>query len=168
LSELSSRQIEKFTARLHKEQPDLMEFVLGMTADSSPDAHELAFFVFTVIWETFRRATPKRIEPVTADAIVAQYERNMAGLDRLEGAHEEFLKRAAAVQMSHCTAVVGYLVEAIMEAPLDPEAPLELTDEDIGMLYLVLITVIDLLDEARKRCVALPAGKRVKRPKARA
>jgi len=39
-----------------------------------------------------------------------------------------------------------YVVETLMEAPED-EDPVALTEEDMGYLFLLLKTVVDLLDQ---------------------
>ena len=47
--------------------------------------------------------------------------------------------------------VMRYVVEAVMEAGDDPDDPVELTEEEEGMLFLVLKTVVDLLHKAGGR-----------------
>ena len=41
-----------------------------------------------------------------------------------------------------------YVVETLIEAPEGDEDPVELTEEDVGYLFLLLKTVVDLLDKA--------------------
>ena len=43
--------------------------------------------------------------------------------------------------------VMKYVVDTLFEAPED-EDPIELTEEDIGFLFLLFKTVIDVLDQA--------------------
>jgi len=66
-------------------------------------------------------------------------------MESLEGAHDKFLERIAEVQLAGQPYVMKYVVEAIMED--SEEDPVELTEEDIGYLFLLLKTVVDLLDE---------------------
>jgi len=63
-------------------------------------------------------------------------------MERLEGAHERFLDRVACVQTSRQPYVVNYVVDALME-----EDAVALTEEQKGFLYLLLKTVIDVLDQ---------------------
>ncbi len=80
-----------------------------------------------------------------AGAIERQGSKNLDELERLQGAHERFLERAALQQVSGEPEVMRHVIEAVMEVGDDPEAdPLELTEEDQGMLFLVLKTVVDL------------------------
>jgi len=67
-------------------------------------------------------------------------------MERLEGAHEKFLDRVASVQTSRQPHVVNYVVDALMEED-EGEDAVALTEEQKGFLYLVLKTVIDVLDQ---------------------
>ncbi len=68
-------------------------------------------------------------------------------MERLKGTHERFFERIARVQVSKQPYVMKYVVETLIEAP-EEEDPVELTEEDVGYLFLLLKTVVDLLDEA--------------------
>ena len=151
VASFSDRRGQSETARAQREQPDLFAFVLGTTEHLSPPVHALAFYVFLVIWQVFRRSTSTRIPRIKAGAIERQFDQNEQSLSRLEGAHAGFLERAAMAQITRQPAVFEYMVEAIMEAPDDPDDPVEMTQEEGGTLFLVLKTVIDVLDDARQR-----------------
>ena len=66
-------------------------------------------------------------------------------MERLEGAHEKFLERIASVQTSRQLYVLKYVVDALMEENKGEDA-LVLTEEQKGFLYLLLKTVIDVID----------------------
>ncbi|HUL36822.1 MAG TPA: hypothetical protein VLW47_03990 [Thermodesulfobacteriota bacterium] len=67
-------------------------------------------------------------------------------MGRLEGAHERFLDRIAGVQTSKQPKVVNYVVDALMEED-EGEDAVTLTDEQKRFLFLILKTVIDVLDQ---------------------
>ena len=67
-------------------------------------------------------------------------------MERLEEAHEKFLDRIASAQTSRQPCVVDYVVDALMEEDEGQDA-VPLTDEQKGFLFLVLKTVIDVLDQ---------------------
>jgi hypothetical protein len=67
-------------------------------------------------------------------------------MERLEGAHEKFFERTAVVQTSRQPYVMKYLTEALIESP-EGEDQLTLSDEDIGYLFLMLKTVVDVIDK---------------------
>ena len=68
-------------------------------------------------------------------------------MERLEGAHDKFLDRVASVQTSRQPHVVNYVVDALMEEEDEGEDAVALTEEQKGFLYLLLKTVIDVLDQ---------------------
>jgi len=138
-------QARREAERVGREQPDLLAFVVASTRELSPAAHELGVYLFHVVFAIFRTASDRREPRVKAGAIERQWTRNSEALERLEGAHERFLQRAALQQVSGEPEVMRYVVEAVLEAGDDPDDPVELTEEDQGMLFLVLKTVVDLL-----------------------
>ncbi len=67
-------------------------------------------------------------------------------MERLEGADEKFLDRIASVQTSRQPHVVKYVVDALMEEDEGEDAS-ALTEEQKGFLFLLLKSVIDVLDQ---------------------
>jgi hypothetical protein len=67
-------------------------------------------------------------------------------MERLEGAHERFLDRIASLQTSKQPHVVNYVVDSLIEEDEGKEA-VRLTEEQKGFLYLLLKTVVDVLDQ---------------------
>ncbi len=133
-----------------KQQPDLLGFVFGFTQECRPEAHELAVYLYFVIYRIFQKATRAKIRPIKASKILRRLERNEELLVSLEKAHPLFLEKAALTEASGQPFVVKYLVEAIVEAPQGDD-PVDLTEEETGTLFLVLKTVIDVLDESRQK-----------------
>ncbi len=87
-----------------------------------------------------------KIKRISSEEIVECYEHNEGLMQRLEGAHEKFLHRIASVQTSGQPYVVKYVVDALMEED-EGEDALVLTEEQKSFLYLLLKTVIDVLDQ---------------------
>jgi hypothetical protein len=138
------RAMEKVTKR----QPALLAYVMAETRDCGSDAQELAIYLFFVVLRMFDRLPGHRLKRVTIEQVERHAAENEAMLERLGSAHERFLERAAQVQAETQPHVFRYLTEAILEGD-DPE--LELTEEESGLLFLVLKTVVDLLDRACKK-----------------
>ncbi len=151
-------QARRETEHVGREQPDLLAFVVAFTQELSPAAHELGVYLFHVVLAIFRTAAGHRVPRVKAGAIERQWSKNSEELQRVEGAHERFLERAALQQVSGEPEVMRYVVEAVMEAGDDPEDPVELTEEDQGMLFLVLKTVVDVLQQTSGRGRRLTSG----------
>jgi hypothetical protein len=142
---LSTDEAQRSMSQIAKSQPDLLAFVMGTTGDLQSDAQQVAVYLFVVIHRMFEKAAGgiKRAEP---QAIDAAYDRNEAFLGKFEGAHSRFLKRAAESMISSQPFVMKYLVEALMEPP-EGDDPVILSDEETGVLFLVLKTVVDIFDE---------------------
>ena len=135
-------------AQAARRQPDLLAFVMGSSVDCRPEVHELAVYLYIVILQIFERASRKPAKAVRSSKIERQLSRNEEMLTRLEGSHARFLEKTALTESSRQPFVVKYLVEALMEPPAEPDG-VELSEEETGTLFLILKTVIDLLDEAR-------------------
>jgi hypothetical protein len=130
-----------------KKQPVLLAHVMASTDDLRDGAQELAIYVFFVIHRIFEVASKEPLVEVTLSKVEAHADRNDALLERLSGAHDRFLARVTAVETARQPYVYRYLSEALIEeGEQDPE--LKLTEEESGLLFISLKTVIDALDEA--------------------
>jgi hypothetical protein len=138
----------KEMTRTGKDQPDLLAFLMEFTQDVDPQVRELAIYMFFVVHRMFQKSSDEKVRRITAEEIIDSYEANENLMDRLKGAHERFFERIARVLVSRQPYVMKYVVDTLIEAPEDEEAPVELTEEDVGYLFLLLKTVVDLLDEA--------------------
>jgi hypothetical protein len=127
-------------------QPDLLTFVMESSGEKSQGVRELAIYVLLVVYRMFQHANGK-IKKISSEEIIKCYEHNESLMEGLEGAHERFLDRIASLQTSRQPYVVNYVVDALMEEDEGDDA-LELTEEQKGFLYLLLKTVIDVLDQS--------------------
>ena len=103
--------------------------------------------MFFTIYRMFQRAYSAKIGAIHSAKIETCLDQNESLLGRLEGAHVKFVERVAKVESSKQPHVMRYLVETLIEAP-EGEDPVDLTEEETGALFLVLKTVIDVLDRA--------------------
>ena len=141
----SPDRAKKEMMKIGNSQPDLLTFVTELTKEMSREVGELAIYMFLVVYRMFQGAHGK-IKRISSEEIIECYEHNEGLMERLEGAHEEFLDRIASVQTSRQPYVVKYVVDALMEDDEGEEA-MALTDEQKGFLFLLLKTVIDVLDQ---------------------
>lgn len=147
VSEMSAAKAEREVVRLTKRQPDLFTFVATWTQDLSRDAAELALYLFYTIYRMFEQGAPRKLRRIHSREIIQCYEANESLLEKLEGADERFLERAAMVQSSRQPHVIGSVVEALMEAPTW-DSPLTIDDNEFGLVFLTLKTIIDTLDDS--------------------
>ena len=75
---------------------------------------------------------------------MARHDENAFFLERLEGAHEKVIDRIAKVTVSKQPYVMKYVLEALMED--SGEDSVALNDDDIGLLFILLKTEIEVLD----------------------
>jgi hypothetical protein len=143
---LSPEQAERETEKISKNQPNLLAFMMEFTQELSQEVKELAIFLFYVLYRMFEKSSKTKINKISAEEIINCYEKNEHLIQSLEGVHEKFLERIAGVQLSGQPYIMKYVLESLIEAPEDEE-PMSLAEEDIGYLFLLLKTVVDLLDE---------------------
>jgi hypothetical protein len=76
---------------------------------------------------------------------LARYADNEHYLQNLEGVDERLLERIVKAQKPNQPHVMNYIIEALMEDPEESEIG-ELTEEDAGFLFILLKTVMEVLD----------------------
>jgi len=131
--------------KMGKNQSDLLAFLMALTEDLDPEVRELAIYIAFVVYRIFE-GSRIRIKKITSKEIIDCYEYNEDLIGKLEGADEKFIDRIARIQISKQPHVMKYVVEALMEGSEDGD-DVVLTDEDKGFLFLLLKTVVDLLDK---------------------
>jgi hypothetical protein len=94
----------------------------------------------------FQKSIQKPIKQVSLETIVEYYETNETQIENLESTHERFIERIASVQILDQPYVMKYILEALFEDSQENE-DIELTEEDTGYLYLLLKTVVDVLNK---------------------
>ena len=141
----SPDRAKKEMIKIGNNQPDLLAFVMESSKEMGQEVRELAIYMFLVVYRMFQKAHGK-IKKISSEEIIECYEHNESLMERLEGADEKFLDRLASVQTSRQPYVVNYVVDALMEED-EGEDAVELTEEQKGFVYLLLKTMIDVLDQ---------------------
>jgi hypothetical protein len=141
----SPDRAKKEMIKIGNSQPELLAFVTELTKEMDQEVKELGIYMFLVVYRMFQKAHGK-IKKISSEEIIECYEHNEGLMERLEGAHEKFLDRIASVQTSRQPYVVNYVVEALMEKD-EGEDAVVLTEKQKGFLFLLLKTVIDVLDQ---------------------
>lgn len=149
LEEIESFSDDRFDgemAKLGEIQPDLLSFMVEFTRDLDEQAMGYALYLFFAVFHIFSKGYGKKIGRITVDEIIDCFEENQKLLESMEFAHNRFYERIAEVQISPQPYVIMYVVDALLESP-EEEGEEELSDEDIGYLFLLLKTVIDVLNK---------------------
>ena len=134
------RRADREMKRTAGRQKQIIGFLAAYSEDLSREAAELAYRMFS-------RSFGQPIRSLGGDEIEACLDQNESLLERLDGAHEKFVERVAQVESSRQPFVMRYLVETLIESD-EGEDPVYLTEEESGALFLMLKTVIDVLDRA--------------------
>jgi hypothetical protein len=142
---LSDDRIDAEMMRFGKRQPHLLSFIVEYTEDLEVDAAEVGISLAFVVYRMFQKGCKKAIGMIEEEEIIACFEENERLLERLEKAHERFLERIAEVQISPQPHVIMHVVDALLDVPDDDDGE-GLSDEEIGLLFLLLKTEIDVLN----------------------
>ena len=138
--------IQKETVKVNKNQPNLVAFMMEFTQDLDQEVRELALYMSYVICRMFQKSSKKGLKRISPEEIISYYEKTERLIESLEGTDEKFLERIAEVQLSGQPYVMKYVLETLMEAP-EEEEPIALTEEDIGYLFLLFKTLVDVIDK---------------------
>jgi hypothetical protein len=142
---LSNDEARRHIQRIFRKQPALGSFVNAFSEDLSDSAAELAVFILVVIIEVFGAQFGKRLQNVGPKRIESIHADNLDMLERLIGADEQWVARAAVVESEEQPYVWKYVPQCLFERE-DPE--ISLSEEDQGSLALIMKTVIDALDSS--------------------
>ena len=127
-------------------QPDLLSFILEFTDDLGEQAGELAVYLLFVIYHMFKKGYGKEIKQVTPEEIIERYEENERLMEKLEKAQDEFFNRVAEVQLSPQPYLIRYVVDSLTEEPEEDDDSEPMSEEEVGFLFMLLKTVIDVLN----------------------
>ena len=96
----------------------------------------------------FEQLPGHHIKRISVDKLERRNLENQATLERLAVADDGFIERAAQLQAASQPDVIRYLVEALHEEG-DPD--LKLTEDEKALVFHVLTTVVEVLDNACKK-----------------
>jgi hypothetical protein len=147
VAQFDQAKIEKEMEKLSKEQADLLAFVFEFTKGMDQSVAELAIYLYFTIYRMFRKAQGKKINAIPANEIMERYESHESLLETLEEQEDLSLEQTASAMIAVQPHVMEYLTETIFDADEDEDLP-EISDEDKGTLFLVLTTMVDLLNRA--------------------
>jgi hypothetical protein len=119
-----------------KSQPDHLAFTVSYT--------ELGVYLAFAIYKMFH-GLQNKIPRISSKEILACYADNEHYLQSLEGVHDRLLERIVKAQKPKQPHVMNYIIEALMEDDEESEIG-ELTEEDAGFLFILLKTIMEVLD----------------------
>lgn len=146
VASLSPGDAPKLISRMGKRQPLMLAYLMAVDHDVlNQDERELLLYLGVAVWQTMSQGT-KRIPGVTERILDAAEAKNNKMAEYLGGetGEEGFLQATKTIISNYGQPeVLRYVVEALME---EPEEGCVIRDENIGIMFLDLKTVIDCLD----------------------
>lgn len=130
-----------------EEQPALFGYVMTMGESLGQDSRETALFISLVVWRAFQIATGQPVPTIEEDDLIACDDRNTEVLVGLDGKPDEEFLLTGLKEGSRQPWLMQYVVTSIMEPPETEDDPV-IPEDETGMLYIILKTVIDALDNA--------------------
>lgn len=145
IAEFTPEKANKEMIAMGKNQADLLAFLMAYTEDLRQEVKELSIYIAFVVYKMFLDSSGGKIPRISAKEIMARYDENTRLIESLEEAHGKFIDKIASVQVSKQPYVMKYVLEALLEDA--EEDGIDLTEEDIGSLFILLKTEIDVLDK---------------------
>ena len=143
VSGFTPARADKEMVTMGKTQPDLLAFLMAYTDDLQQEVKELAIYIAFVVYKMFLDSRGK-IPRISSGEIMARYDKNTRFLESLQGAHEKLIGKIADVEVSKQPYVMKYVLEALTEDAEEDGIPI--TEEDIGFLFILFKTEIEVLD----------------------
>jgi hypothetical protein len=145
-SPLASAMAGRSAERLMREQPEILAFLLAGTAQLDAESRAIAVFLGDVILESFRLSGRDR-RTVHTHHFVTALRRNRTMALRVGEAHDRFAER----YLRHSNALrqpalIRYITGVLLEP--DETCAHTVPRDDLGPLFIVLKSVIDVLDES--------------------
>jgi len=144
VSNFTPARADKEMLAMGKNQPDLLAFLIAYTDDLEQGVKELAIYIAFVVYKMFLGSHGKTPR-ISSREIMTRYNENTRFLESLEGTHENLIEKIANVEVSKQPYVMKYVLEALTEDA--EEDGIRITEEDIGFLFILFKTEIEVLDK---------------------
>ena len=128
-------------------QPFLLAFVMALAEELGSDASELCTYMVFVIYKMFANSTSDSIPVISEDQIEHHYQATYKLVDELAESSDDELEEMA-VSTNNQPFVYKYLSETLFEEDDDADDDLDISDEEVGVIFMTLKCVIDAVDDA--------------------
>ncbi len=146
---LNENTAKQRMVKLGARQTDLLSFVTTAVEELKQDVLELGVYIFYVVYRMFEKSCKTKLKRISSNKIAAAYEKNETLLLTLDGSHNDLYAQIANIEITKQPHVIRYVLDTLFETDEDPE-PITLSDVEIGTLFLILKTVVDVLGNAGK------------------
>jgi hypothetical protein len=133
---------------LGRSQPNLLAFVMATCEELGPEAAELGVYVFFVVYRAFECIAGGKLKPASQQRVLAAEEQIDALLTTMGEADASFLTRTEESDFSTQPVVVRYIAD-VLAGYGDEEGESGLSGEEKWLLFYVLTTVVEVLDDLK-------------------
>ncbi|HED33357.1 MAG TPA: hypothetical protein ENJ08_03945 [Gammaproteobacteria bacterium] len=133
--------------KLRDNQAELIEYVLVTLDGMGEEVLEVAVYVMYVVCSIFEQASNGKLKQVTNDEILSAHQSNQQLRLTPNPSARAFHEKYGTLEQTRQPYVTRYVIDALVEEDAGEE-PVELTQDQISSAYLILRTVIDVLDMA--------------------
>lgn len=130
---------------LRDSQAELIEYVLVTLDGMGEETLEIAIYVMYVVCSIFERANNGKLKQVTNDEILAVHQSNQQLRLTPKPSARTFHEKYGTLEQIRQPYVTTYVIDALV-GDEEGEDAVELTPNQTGSAYLILRTVIDVLD----------------------
>jgi hypothetical protein len=143
ISSIKPLEVNEEIQKVGQLQPDLVAFVMDSTEGLNPEAQELAIYLFFVVYRIFQ-ASGAKIRKVSYAEIDTIFEKNETLFE-----NEESPDPLSDPLKIFPVLIQPYLIRYLSEALPEEEGPTTaVNEEEKGAIFLILKTVIEVLDKA--------------------
>ncbi|MFH0901762.1 MAG: hypothetical protein V2A73_14125 [Pseudomonadota bacterium] len=141
----SGRPLATLVEQLLDRQPELLAFLLAGTAQLAAETRSVGLQLASVIFESFRLAG-RTTRAVPTGSFVAALKENRDIAFRVGQAHDRFAERYLKNSNTlHQPALIRYATSVLLDH--DESCPHSISREELGPLFIILKSIIDVLDE---------------------
>ena len=145
--ELQEDQVQEFVNKFSKDQPYAFTYLLASGNEVLNDAEiEFLFLIGFIVWHSVKLANANLPE-IDEDTVEKIEDRNIKMLEYFaDNTEKEFIDEVEVLINNHKQKnLLKFAVTSVMDESKDAES--EITDENIGIFFLALKTLIECFDE---------------------
>jgi hypothetical protein len=148
MAEIAPEEVESLVQKMTEEQPVILTFLLAVSEEfESEEEKEQFFYMGVTIWRIM--ASGETTLPSVSEKLLEKTEnKNLQMLEYLEEESEEdFMETSMKIMEDYNQPeALRYVVETLFEDPHDENI---IKEENMGLFFLYLKTVIDCFDNAK-------------------
>ena len=141
VASFSTERANREIIEINHKQPEIVTFLIGLTKGMSEEARALPIYLFLVVHRMFQ-SRRKKVNRVSKEEISERYKYNKGLFETLGLIYDGF----SSIQMSRQPYVMKYVLDALAEKD-GCEQSVPLSEEHKGFIFLLLKTVVDILDQ---------------------